>query len=176
MTRTGKWTPDEHQRGFFRHSSWLLVLGAVLLAIFYMGSAQSHGKGFDGKRGHGGMQARMEKMMDEVGVSDEQRTQIRDVMERQHEKFKDVHLQMRTARKSLHQLDPLDGGYDAEVQRLAGEVAENSRQMTVLMADGRKQVWQILNEEQRAKAEQLKEDRRQKFRERRLERQGAEAE
>lgn len=167
MTQTTTRKANPGKAGF------LLLMLTMATALFAMGAAHSHDKGPGGKRG-GGIEARVEHMMDKVGASDEQRTQIRAVMDGQRDKFREVHDRMRSARKALHELDPLQSGYDGEVQRLAGEIGQASSDMTVLMADGRKQIWQVLNEEQRAKAAKLKDERREKFRERRMEREPAE--
>lgn len=147
----------DHRSGFFKYGSWLLLLTAVVMAIGFMGKAY----GFGGHRGHN-IEAKIERMMDKVDVSDAQRDQIRGVLDAQRPQFRAQRDKMKATRMALMRLDPQTADYDAEVNRLAAEVAQGSQELVMLMASGRKQIWQVLTETQRAKASEMMHKHRQR--------------
>lgn len=147
---------------------WIaLLVAALLVAGGFMAVAQAgpkgHGHGFDGKH--------MQRMMDAVGVDDTQRAQITSIIEAKKPEFKSLFKRMRDSRKSLKGQDPLSAGFDNAVAIQAESLAATTREMVILRAQMRKDIWQVLNEEQRLKASELMEKKRERRREKFLEKQ-----
>ena len=134
-----------------------VIAGIVAAAFMYAGAAHS----FPGKR-HGGIEARIEKLMDRLDVNDEQREQIRSIMDTQRPAYRGLHDRMKENRQAFRKLDPTASSYDAEVQQLADTVAQQSKELMVLIADGRKQIWQVLTESQREQATALWQEHRER--------------
>lgn len=139
------------------------VFGGLLVAASALLVAQAgprgHGHGFGGHH--------MQRMMDEVGVSDLQREQITAVIDASKPQFKTLFKSMREGRKALKDVDPLNADYDSTVANQAEALAGVTREMVTLRAQVRKDIWQILDAEQRVKAEALKQERRERWREKR---------
>lgn len=113
---------------------------------------------------------RMEKMLDAVDASAEQRAAIHGVLEAQKPNRQALREQSREVHKQARTLDPLSGDYLQQVEVIAqrkGELsAEHFRQRALL----RQQVAMNLTETQRAKLAEMKEQRRQRYEEKRRER------
>lgn len=105
-------------------------------------------------RGGPGMRGeRMMRMVRELGLTPEQRTQVRGLMEAAQPKMQELRGQIRAQDQKLRDADPNAKGYDAAVASSAKRVGELSAQLVQQRAQLRKQVWQVLTPEQRAKAE-----------------------
>lgn len=141
----------------------LMVAGATLA----VSQAGPHHRG--GHHGFGGKH--MQRMMDEVGVNDLQREQITAAIDASKPQFKALFKQMRDSRKVLKSVDPLAADYDSTVAAQAETLATNTRDRVMLRAQLRQDIWQILDAEQRAKAEALQQEHRERRAERKQSRQ-----
>jgi protein CpxP len=96
---------------------------------------------------------RMMRMSRELGLTPEQRTQVRGLMEASRPKMEELRGQMRAQRLKLREADPEARGYDALVASTSKRIGELAAQREQQRAQLQRQVWQLLTPEQRAKAE-----------------------
>lgn len=157
-----------------------VAAGAALAGPRHDGARMEHAGEAAGELGMAasGMHPRMlERMADELGLSDAQRQSIRGLYESARPAMQQRREQARTNAELLRKTQPGDKDYQAvvaRVSRTAGELA------AAAVSDGaqlRAQVWGVLTPEQRLKAQQLseqmqqrREERRAKFRDRMEER------
>ena len=140
-----------------------LALGAAPL------SARGHGPGGLSPMGkaHGGMVQRLTRMLHQLDLSDEQREQVRTILEAARPEFR-AHMEaIRSARQELRNLDPATFD-EAKVRTLARAQADRMVELAVLGQKVRAQVWAVLTPEQREKAAEARaraEERRRRFRE-----------
>ena len=98
----------------------------------------------------------LEKIADELGLSEAQRTQIKQIMEAEKAKIQPL---METARQTHEQLKDLgtDGAFNEEqVTQLANRQAETTRQLIVEKERTKAAIFAVLTPEQRTKAAELK--------------------
>jgi len=112
------------------------------------------GMGMDGP-GRRGVE-RMMRMSRELGFTPEQRTKARGLMEASRPKMEELRGQLRAQRLKLREADPNAKGYDALVASTSKRIGELSAQREQQRAELRRQVWQLLTPEQRAKADTKK--------------------
>ncbi|MEZ5498498.1 MAG: Spy/CpxP family protein refolding chaperone [Steroidobacteraceae bacterium] len=165
-----------------------LVIGAVAaLAIgaLTVGFAREHGPGghgggdFFGGPGMFGPQM-LERLGDKLELSDEQKTSIRGLMDSARPNMEQMRDALRNNMQRLHDTAPDSPDYNAVVASVSGEAAELARRFVTDSSQLRAQVWAVLTPEQRAKAQQLRdewqakrEERRSKWQKRREQRDGA---
>lgn len=101
---------------------------------------------------------RMMRMSRELGLTPEQRTQVRALMEASRPKMEELRGQMRAQRLKLREADPEARGYDALVASTSKRIGELTAEREQQRARLQRQVWQLLTPEQRAKAEAKKAD------------------
>lgn len=120
------------------------------------------GMGPEGPRGPGMRAAggrgpeRMMRMARELGLTPEQRTQMRGLMQASRPKMEALRGQLRAERLKLREADPSAKGYDALVASTSKRIGELTAQRVQQQAQLQRQVWQLLTPEQRAKAETKK--------------------
>jgi protein CpxP len=105
--------------------------------------------------------------LDQLGLSDQQRQQVRTVMEQHREELRALGEKVGAAHKAQHDAVmavPFDEG---QVRARANELAAVQADMAVLRARIHNEVFQVLTPEQQAKAEQLRAERTQRAAERR---------
>ena len=160
---------------------WSLA-GAALavaagLAVPAPVAAQDQGDAQKGRRQAAGMRHRgMAPMifgLRQLDLTEEQRQQVRDVMQRHRDEFKALGTQVRAAREALRSAtegEVLDQG---AVRAATGQIAEAQAQGVILRAKVRQEVLALLTPEQqekakalRAEAEQRMELRRQRMQQR----------
>ena len=136
----------------------VLALGAIFVAAQKSGG-EGHGKrdgagrGFGHGRGHrgGGM------MLRGLDLTDDQKNQVRQIMEASKAKVRPLRESMKANREKLRAATA-DGKFDeALVQTLATEQANISARLLVERTRAKSQIFQILTPEQRTKAAQVKE-------------------
>lgn len=131
------------------------VIGTGAAIIF----AQKGGKASRG--GHP-----FERIAAKLGLSDEQKTQAKSVLEGAKERIKPIAEQLRANRAEVEKLGT-DGEFnEAEVNRLATAQTELMRQMFVEREKTKAELFAILTPEQRAEAISLREGFRNGLRER----------
>lgn len=155
------------------------ILSLVLVAMGAMfvfaqdGAANKDGKRGFGKRGghHRGGHGMMLRGLD---LTDEQKAQVKTIMQSSRESSKPLREQMKANRQKLQTLSD-SGNFDqAQVQALADEQGRLTAQMIVEKEKVKSQISAILTAEQKAKAAEMKaqfkqkrEERKQKWAEKR---------
>ena len=135
----------------------IAILAFVILAtgvIFVF--AQKRDAGGRGERPFGPPPFALEKIADELSLSDEQRTQIKQILEAEKTKIQAL---METARTTHEQLKDLgtDGAFNEEkVNQLAAQQAETTRQLIVEKERTKAAIFAVLTPEQRTKASEMK--------------------
>jgi len=129
----------------------LLVTAALLVA----GCTGAFGqRGGGPPEGFGGGHARMFRNLD---LTDEQRTEIRKILETERSIMKPVHQELRGNRQALDEATK-DGQFnEAQVTALAEKQGDLMAQMIVSRERVQSQIWQFLTPEQREKLAQWRE-------------------
>lgn len=97
-----------------------------------------------------GLDHRAEQLIRSLDVSDAQKAQIRAAVDARRAQLRDLSDAMRANRRALHQLDPQDPAYMAEVERLAAEHGGLAADLVRFRAEMRLSLTSILTEAQRA--------------------------
>ena len=134
------------------------------------GARMMPGMGIDGPRMRGGRMdgpgrrgvERLMRMSRELGLTPEQRSQMRGLMEASRPKMAELRGQLRAQRSKLREADPGARGYDAVVASTSKRIGELTVQRTQQRAQLQRQVWQLLTPEQRAKVESKKAEARKR--------------
>jgi len=144
----------------------ITVIGTIAAVIFAIGITQADAGERD--RGHGNRDTM--KMLKQLDLSDDQKTQIKGIFEASRKESRSENRM--SARHELMRLDPSADDYDAQVSQLADQAADNARQLLVKAAETKQKISNILTEEQRAELKQKmqeRHDKRVKMLEKRLE-------
>jgi len=145
---------------------------AVVLAVagtFAAGSVvqaqRAHGGGFGGPGGFGHRPGL--ELLRSLDLTDQQRQQVRTIMESHKSDFQQVHERIRTAFEAQHAAGAATPPDEATIRAKATEVGAAEGDLAVLMARVRTEVFQILTPDQQAKAQQLQQERAQRREQRR---------
>jgi Spy/CpxP family protein refolding chaperone len=136
----------------------ILSLGAIFV-IAQKGERNKGGfdKGFRG-RGFG-----FGRLAEKLNLTDEQKTQVKQIMEAEKTKVEPIFEAMKVNRQKLEDLTA-DGNFnETEIQALADEQGKLSAQMIVEKERVKSQIFQILTAEQREQAKQMKDKFKDKF-------------
>lgn len=101
------------------------------------------------------MQKRFDRMAEKLGLSAEQKTQLKALKENTKNEVKPLRTEKRELRKELRQLDPAAADYSAKLADIANRKAEIARQMTVIKGNKHQKIAQILTPEQLAKFKEM---------------------
>ncbi len=129
----------------------------VTAALFVAGCAGAFGQRGGPPEGFGGgrMPGRMFRNLD---LTDQQRTEIKKIMEAERSIMQPVHEQLRENREALKTATK-DGQFnEAEVTKLAEKQGDLMAQVIVSRERVQSQIWQILTPEQREKLAQWREE------------------
>jgi periplasmic protein CpxP/Spy len=142
---------------------------AVMLAVagtFATGSvleAQRARGGFGGPGGFGGFGHRQGlEMLRQLDLTDQQRQQVRTIMQNHKSDFQQVRERMHTAMAAQHAAGTATPPDEATIRAKATEVGAAQGDLAVLLARVRTEVFQILTPEQQAKAQELQAQRAQR--------------
>jgi len=102
----------------------------------------------------------MQRMADELKLSDQQRQQFKSIHSEGRDAGKAMHEAMRLNRDALQKLDPDAKDYSRQVGRLAEEKGELVKQMVIERSKERARIHAMLTPEQREKAAAFKRDSR----------------
>jgi periplasmic protein CpxP/Spy len=151
---------------------------AVVLAVagaFATGSVlyaqRAGGEGFGG--GFGGFEGRGHghrpgfALLRGLDLTDQQRQQVRTIMDNHKSEFQQVRQRIRTAFEAQHAAATATPPDEATIRAKATEVGAAQGDLAVLMAKVRGEVFQILTPDQQAKAQQLQAQRAQRAEQRR---------
>ena len=138
-----------------------LGLGAVAVAWA--------GPGGPGPRGAMGEEM-LFRMLDRLDLSPEQRATVEGIVDSYRPRMKALREAVRENRKSLANSSPDDADYASVVAEASQAAATNAGELVNLSAALRGEVHAVLTEEQRAEARQLREEFRERVKQRRQDR------
>ncbi len=138
-----------------------LFLTTLLASAFVIGtSAYASPEGgkhhMNGKPSPERIQKRLDRMAKNLGLSDDQKQQVKALRENRKNNMKPLRQQRRALRKQMAELDPKASSFDKKVAEIANTKAELTRSMTIARGESRKQMAQILTSEQLEKMKQLR--------------------
>jgi len=118
------------------------------------------GKNCGGKKGGKPSAEMMEKRFDrmgaKLGLSDEQKEQMKSFRENKKNSMRSLRDQKKSLREQMRQLDPKADDYDQKLAEIANTKAELTRSMTIARGESRKQMAQILTPEQQEKMQEMR--------------------
>lgn len=135
-----------------------IIFAAIAVLTLTIGSvmvfAQRGGESGRGHRGKGGfMLGRMAKAL---GLTEEQKTQIKQITEAEKQKVQPIFESLKENRQQMEALTA-DGNFDeAKIKQLADEQGNLSSLLIVEKERTKSQIYQILTVEQREKAKAMK--------------------
>ena len=112
-------------------------------------------------RHHDG-EGRLQRMLDTVGATDAQRTQITAIAASYKPQLKDLHHQLRANRRSFQDLDPMTSSYSNQAFALADQRGQIVANVAKTRAQMRQEIAGVLTDAQRATLRQALENRRQR--------------
>jgi Spy/CpxP family protein refolding chaperone len=104
-------------------------------------------------KGRGDPAARLQRMANELGLSPEQRKQVRAIYDSARPQTEANRSQLRAERQRLGDADPGDRNHTATVAAASKRIGELTAQQVQQEGELRRKVWQLLTPEQRAKAD-----------------------
>ena len=156
-----------------------LVLATLLASVLGFGSTAAMAEGGDGERSwkhhsgkhhggkrggrHGGGMHMMKRMAKKLGLTDDQKAQMKTMRETQKADNQALRDQMKQLREDMQNLDPSDG---TAVAAIAARKGELSRQMFIARSQARVAFESILTEDQKAKLAEMKAKRKARMQER----------
>lgn len=127
------------------------ILGVSTFASISYADGKRCGRGGD----HGQYSEHMvERMSKHLELSSNQTQQLKEIFANSQKV--DSREQMKDMRKAMMALDPTSPGYDAEVDKLAKQAADTAALKVRLTAEQQQQIAAILTDEQREKAQEMK--------------------
>jgi Spy/CpxP family protein refolding chaperone len=129
--------------------------------IMMMRRIDGPGAGPRGK-GRGDPAARLQRMADDLGLSPEQRKQVRGLYDAARPQMEATRSQLRTERQRVRDADPGDRNHAATVAAASKRIGELTAQKTQQQGELQRKVWQLLTPEQRAKADAKRAEVRQR--------------
>lgn len=144
----------------------LLVAALAVL----MGSLVAHSQTTDAApappmHGHGHGMHRMGFLSQKLNLTDDQKTQMKAIMDKEHPAMKALHAQERQVDRQLRQY--VEGSFDeAKVQALAQQKAQIQVQLTVAETRIHNQMYQLLTPDQQSQLKQMQAKREARMQER----------
>jgi len=114
------------------------------------GGGKRHGRGFG-------------RMAEKLNLTDAQKEQVKQIMEASRAKIKPLKETMRASRQKMKELTAGGQFDEAQIQAVASEQGAISAQMIVEKQRTKAQIFQILTDEQKAQAAQMKEQMKERF-------------
>ncbi len=139
----------------------LVAMGAMF--IFAQTADKPEGNRGFGKKGH--KRGGHAKMLRGLDLTDEQKTQVKSIMEKSRETVKPLREQMKANRQKLQELSTNDNFDQTQVQSIATQQGSLTAQMIVEKERFKSHIFKILTPEQKAKAAEMKAQRKQKMQE-----------
>ena len=130
---------------------------AVMVLVLCMGTAIAYAQGPERGPGWGGPHARMHNMARQLNLTDQQKQQVKTIMQQQRSTTRPLMQQMAENRKAMLAATS-NGAFDqAKVQSIANQQAQLMAQLIVARETVQHQIYtQVLTADQRAKADQMK--------------------
>lgn len=136
----------------------IAILAFAVLAIgvgFAFAQKRDGGSG-RGERPFGPPPFMLEKIADELGLSDEQRAQIKQILETEKAKIQSLTENARATHNQLKDLGTNGVFNEEQVSQLAAQQAETTRQLIIEKERTKAAIFAVLTPEQRTKAAALK--------------------
>lgn len=133
-----------------------IAVGAVAAAGLLAAQATSPAPG---RSGPGRRANRLDRLATILNLTPDQKTQIGSILESSSAQARPLMSQMRTNREAIEQLvkSGTAENFDSQLQQLANQQGSLTSQLCVIHGKAMSQVWNLLNPDQRTKAEQLHE-------------------
>jgi Spy/CpxP family protein refolding chaperone len=146
----------------------VLLAGAVPAAHAQDVAGPGYGPGPRGRMGRMGPMGPMgmEFGFRQLGLTDDQRQQVRTIMDRHREDFRSLGERMRTAREAVHAAVTSESPDESAIRTASAALADVQADGAVLRAKVHQEVWAVLTPEQREKAKSLRAEREQRWKER----------
>jgi periplasmic protein CpxP/Spy len=138
-----------------------LVMAVLGLGAVFIFAQKGSRENFGGGRGFGGRG--FDRLAEKLNLSDEQKTQVRTIMEDSKTRIKPLMESMRESHKQAENLG-LDGTFNEEqVNQIAASQSETMKQLFIEKEKTKAQIFAILTPEQRAEAAKMKDRFRERF-------------
>ena len=164
-------------------AKWLAAMALAILVTPLCGLAQEGPPGRRGQRPEGGprgqefggqgamgMAGSVMRLQKELNVTDEQREQIRAIMEANRETGRAVMEKMRDAHQALRELAESDEVNEAAIRAKAAEVGAALGDSALMQAKVRKNIRAVLTADQIKKLDEMRDKMRERMEQRRKER------
>jgi Spy/CpxP family protein refolding chaperone len=135
----------------WRRWTWLLLVAPLLLGTVGYSVAEAHGPGGPGAM-HERMQARMQRILTDVGATDAQKTQIKSIWDNLRPQLKAAHQEHARLRGQIGQAIAAATIDTAAVEKLRQQSVQQMDHSSALMTQGMVATAQVLTPDQRQKA------------------------
>ena len=144
------------RRGW-RRWSWLMLALPLLLGGVTYNAAYAHGGGPGGPGGHGAfmherMQARMDRILTDVGASDAQKAQVKAIWVGLAPQLKAAHQEHKQLREQIEQAISAPNIDAAAIEKLRQQSVQSIDRTSTLVTQGMVSTARVLTPEQRQKA------------------------
>ncbi len=139
----------------------IIGAGALTAGIASAKGDRERCDGGEGRHGkyeqmEGKQHMRMSKMADELGLSDEQKDQMQELMKNKRGQMKDQRGGMKSMHNALRDLDVNASDYDQQVATLVTQAQEKTAEMIQMRAQQKKAMFEILTPEQQEKYQEMR--------------------
>ena len=125
----------------------VLAVGTFAVAQANLTDAPKHGAGMHGRFG--------ERMAAELGLSDQQKTQIKTILQNEKTKVQPLRDQLRTEHQQMAALTKGGAFDETQVRNLANQEAQTQANLIVERERVKSEIYQVLTPDQRTKADQM---------------------
>lgn len=142
----------------------IIAIALVAVGAIFIFAQKGDGRKFGGK-GFGGGHPFL-KMAEKLNLSDEQKTQIKTIMEDSKTRVQPLMKSMRESHQAMENLGK-DGVFnETEVTNIANAQAEATKQLIIEKEKTKAAIFAVLTPEQRAQAAQMKDQMKERFKDR----------
>ena len=150
-------TPTRAPRRGSRKWTWLVLALPLMLGGVTYNAAYAHGGGPGGRGGPGGfmherMQARMDRILTEVGATDSQKAQVKAIWVGLAPQLKAAHQEHRQLREQIEQALSAPTIDSAAIEKLRQQSVQSMDRTSTLLTQGMVSTAKVLTPEQRQKA------------------------
>ena len=138
-----------------------LVIAVLGLGAVFIFAQKAKREGFGGRMGFGGRG--FERIAEKLNLSDEQKTQVKTILEDSKTRVKPLMESMRESRQQAENLGT-DGTFNEEqVNQIANRQSETMKQLFIEKEKTKAQIFAVLTPEQRVEAAKMKELFKERF-------------
>ena len=137
-----------NRKGIFALAAALVLgLGTLAVAQANLTDAPKHGAGM---RGHFG-----QRMAAQLGLTDQQKTQIQQILQGEKSKTQPLRDQLRSEHQQMAALTKGGAFDEAQVRNIANQEAQTQASLIVERQRVKSEIYQVLTPDQRTKADQM---------------------